>query len=179
MPFGTKIKTEDFEAAALPHLNEIYRTAARLVRSRTEAEDLVQETYMQAWKSFHKFRPGTNCRAWLFKILLHKVSHHRAKWLRLIKRSDELPDVLVYEPPIPENLLDETMLSALEKIPPGYRQAVMLADVEGFSYKETAFILEVPVGTVMSRLSRGRKLLRIELAGVAAEYGIKNGKGGK
>jgi len=181
MPFDKKINAEDFEAAAMPHLNELYRTAVRLVANRTEAEDLVQETYMQAWKSFHKFRLGTNCRAWMFKILLNKVKHQRTKWLRLVRRSEELPAVLTYEPPIPEHLSDETMLTALEKIPLCYREAVLLADVEEFSYKEVGFILKVPVGTVMSRLSRGRKLLRAELAGVAEGYGIKNmreGNGG-
>ena len=172
MLFGEKNKTEDFEAAALPHVHDLYRTAARLVASRPQAEDLVQETYLQAWKSFHKFTIGTNCRAWLFKILLNKVSHHRSGWLKLVKRSDELPEDLIYEPSVPEHLCDEEVLAALEKIPLCYREAVLLADVQEFSYKEVAFILKVPVGTVMSRLSRGRKLLRAELGGVAAEYGI-------
>ena len=172
MLFGERNKTEDFEAAALPHLNDLYRTAARLVSSRAEAEDLVQETYLQAWKSFHKFTIGTNCRAWMFKILLNKVKHHRSKWLGLLKRSEELPEMLMYEPPVPEHLRDEEVLLALEKIPLCYREAVLLADVQEFSYKEVAFILKVRVGTVMSRLSRGRKLLRAELGEVAADYGI-------
>lgn len=172
MLFGEKNKTEDFEAAALPHLNDLYRTAARLVASRSLAEDLVQETYLQAWKSFHKFTMGTNCRAWLFKILLNKVNHHRSGWLNLLKRNEELPEALMYESPVPEHLRDEEVLAALEKIPQCYREAVLLADVQEFSYKETAFILKVRIGTVMSRLSRGRKLLRAELGGVAADYGI-------
>ncbi len=172
MLFGDRNKTEDFEAAALPHLNDLYRTAARLATSRAEAEDLVQETYLQAWKSFHKFTIGTNCRAWMFKILLNKVKHHRSKWLSLLKRSEELPEMLMYEPPVPEHLCDEEVLAALEKIPLCYREAVLLADVQEFSYKEVAFILKVRVGTVMSRLSRGRKLLRAELGEVAADHGI-------
>jgi RNA polymerase sigma-70 factor (ECF subfamily) len=77
---GQKIKLEDFEAAAMPHFDDLYRTAARVIGDRTEAEDLVQETYLQGWKSFHRFEPGTNCRAWLFKILFHVIHHHRRKW---------------------------------------------------------------------------------------------------
>jgi len=172
MPYGKEIKAEDFEAAALPHLKDLYRTAARLTANRTEAEDLVQETYMQAWKSFHKFQIGTNCRAWLFKILLNKIRHQRSKWLTLVWRTRELSDVVVYEHPISENLSDEAVLVALKKIPDCYREVVVLTDVQEFSYKEAAFILKIPVGTVMSRLSRGRKLLRTELGDVAADYGI-------
>lgn len=174
MPFGRKVKAEDFEAAALPHLKDLYRTAMRLVADRAQAEDLVQETYLQAWKSFHRFQMGTNCRAWLFKILLNKINHHRRKWFRLIKETEEGLEGLTYEPPVPEHLHDEDILQALERLPAHYREAVLLADVQEFSYKEVAFILKIRVGTVMSRLSRGRKLLRVELAGVAESYGIKN-----
>ena len=80
---GQKIKLEDFEAAAMPHFDDLYRTAVRVIGDRTEAEDLVQETYLQGWKSFHRFEPGTNCRAWLFKILFHVIHHHRRKWFSL------------------------------------------------------------------------------------------------
>ncbi len=173
------VRVEDFESAALPHLNELFRTAARLVGGNcTEAEDLIQETYMQAWKSFHRFELGTNCRAWLFRILFNKANHHR-KWLFWRKTHDReanLAEALRYEPPISEQLGDEEVLLALERLPRHYREVVLLADVEEFSYKETAQILCVPIGTVMSRLSRGRKLLSVELAGVAQSYGIKNAK---
>ena len=172
------MKIEDFEEAALPHLNELYRTALRLVADRDRAADLVQETYLQAWKSFYRFRMGTNCRAWLFKILLNKVSHHRRHWFRRAKEDEDALKSLTYEPPIPEHLRDEEVLSALAKIPEHYREAIILVDVKEFSYKETGFILKIPVGTVMSRLSRGRKLLRGELVEVAASYGINNTKDG-
>jgi len=162
-----KVTAKDFELAALPHLNNIFHTAVRLTSNRTEAEDLVQEVYLQAWKSFHSFEPGTNCRAWLFKILSHKVKHYYRTKLKFkfVDESEKLLDVMVYTPPVPEHLSDEEVLASLEKIPLCYRQAVLLADVEEFSYKEMADILNVPVGTIMSRLSRGRKLLRIGLTG--------------
>ena len=82
MIFGRSAPMEEFESAALPHMNDLYRTAARVIGNRSEAEDLVQETYLQAWKSFHRFEPGTNCRAWLFKILFHLIQHQRRKWYK-------------------------------------------------------------------------------------------------
>jgi RNA polymerase sigma-70 factor (ECF subfamily) len=175
--FRRAAKAEDFESIALPYLNDLFRTALRVTGDRAEAEDLVQEAFLQAWKSFHRFEPGTNCRAWLFKILFHVIQHHRRKWfnLRLIKEGEEiLETTLAYEPPIPEQISDEEVLMALEKMPQAYRDVVLLADVEEFSYKEIAETLNVPVGTVMSRLSRGRRLLRAELGELARQYGIKN-----
>lgn len=175
--FSRKAPTEEFESAALPHMNDLYRTAARVIGNRSEAEDLVQETYFQAWKSFHRFEPGTNCRAWLFKILFHLIQHQRRKWYnsKLVQESDDmlLQDTVAYEPPLPQHLSDEDVLAALEKVPVPYREAVVLADVQEFSYKEVAATLGVPVGTVMSRLSRGRKLLRAELSEFALSYGIR------
>ncbi len=160
MIFGRSASVEEFESAALPHMNDLYRTAARVIGNRSEAEDLVQESYLQAWKSFHRFEPGTNCRAWLFKIMFHVIQHHRRKWYnsKLIQESDEhqLQDTIAYEPPVPQQLSDEDVLTALEKIPVQYKEVVLLADVQEFSYKEVAATLGVPVGTVMSRLSRGR-----------------------
>ncbi|MBA3716526.1 MAG: sigma-70 family RNA polymerase sigma factor [Pyrinomonadaceae bacterium] len=172
------VRVEDFEAAALPHLNQLFRTAARLVGNRTEAEDLLQETYLQAWKSFHRFELGTNCRAWLFRILHNKANHQRRRlwWKKCHDSEAELESSLEYQPPINEQLGDEEVLLALERLPRHYREAVLLADVEDFSYKEIAAIHRVPIGTVMSRLSRGRKLLRAELADVAESYGFKNEK---
>jgi RNA polymerase sigma-70 factor (ECF subfamily) len=175
--FGRSASKEEFESVALPHLNDLYRTAARVIGNRTEAEDLVQEAYLQAWKSFHRFEPGTNCRAWLFKILFHVIQHHRRKWYnsKLVQENDDmlLQDTVPYEPPAPQHLSDEDVLAALERIPVQYREAVVLTDVQEFSYKEVAATLGVPVGTVMSRLSRGRKLLRAELSGIAGSYGIR------
>ena len=177
---ASEIDVNEFEAAALPHLNDLFRTALRVVGNRTEAEDAVQETYLQAWKSFHRFEVGTNCRAWLFKIMFNVIHHHRRKLFkfRLVDDAEEtLENTLVYEPPIPQHLTDEDVLAALESIPRQYREAVLLADVEGFSYKEVAETLGVPVGTVMSRLSRGRGLLRQHLAGFAESFGIDRAAG--
>lgn len=170
---GNKAKTEDFEAAALPHVNDLFRAAVRLAATRTEAEDLVQEVYLQAWKSFHRFEMGTNCRAWLFKILMNKNMKRSRKWFASVRESSETIDDISYVPPVSEQLSDEEVLLGLQKIPSCYREAILLTDVEGFSYKETAVILNVPIGTVMSRLNRGRKILRVELAEVAQSYGIK------
>jgi RNA polymerase sigma-70 factor, ECF subfamily len=172
------ISHEDaFEAATMPHLNSLFRTAWRIVGDKEEAEDLVQETFLQAWKSFHRFETGTNCRAWLFKILFHVINHHRRKWFKFtwVTDSEEmLENTLIYEPPVSQNLSDEDVLASLEKVPSQYREVVLLADVQEFSYKEIAEILNAPVGTVMSRLSRGRKILRQELADFASGYGISN-----
>jgi len=179
--FGQKTeKIADFEAAALPHLDDLFRTALRLTGDQTEAEDLVQEAYLQAWKSFHRFELGTNCRAWLFKILFHVTHHYRRKIFnfKTVKESEEvLEETVAYEPPVPEELSDEEVLAAFQKLPQPYREVVLLADVQEFSYKEVADTLHIPVGTVMSRLSRGRKLLRAELAGYAAGYGIRQAEG--
>jgi len=157
---------ERFEAEALPHFDDLYRTAVRVIGDRQTAEDLVQETYLEGWKSFHRFDPRTNCRAWLFKILFHVIHHHRRKWFRFKFTGEEesmLEQTLVYEPPIPEHITDEDMLAALDKVPQNYRDVLLLADVQEFSYKEVADTLNIPVGTVMSRLSRGRAVLRTQL----------------
>ncbi len=160
----------------MPHLADLYRTASFLLRDLHEAEDLIQETYLEAWKSFHRFELGTNCRAWLFKIMFHRLHHLRR---RLVKTSrvitidtPERQAELVAEPVVPQEILDEDVLKALEKVAVEFREVVLLADVEEFSYKEIAETLKIPLGTVMSRLSRGRKLLRQELAEVARSYGI-------
>jgi RNA polymerase sigma-70 factor, ECF subfamily len=165
--FGKKVESAEFEAVALPHLNDLYRTAVHLVRNRTEAHDLVQEAYLHAWKAFYRFQPGTNCRAWLFKILLNEVRHYRRSWFntkRVSEGDESFEQTLTYEPPIPEEIQDEDLLAALDDIPRDFREVVLLADVQEFSYKEIAELLAIPVGTVMSRLSRGRKQLRARLS---------------
>ncbi|HEY2382844.1 MAG TPA: sigma-70 family RNA polymerase sigma factor [Terriglobia bacterium] len=172
MLFRKNAQAGEFEAAAVPHLNDLYRTAVHLVRDRGEAQDLVQNVYLQAWKSFHRFEPGTNCRAWLFKILFNEVRHYRRRWFRnRVVPEGEQPfeETLAYEPSIPEEVRDEDILQALDAMPPEYREVVLLADVHEFAYKEIAETLNIPVGTVMSRLSRGRKQLRLSLAGYARE----------
>ena len=155
----------DFDREALPHMDDLYRTAASMLRNRTEAEDAVQETYLQAWKSFHRFTPGTNCRAWLFRILFHVVAHQRRKWYSrfVATERDELEQTTVYSAPLPEKLTDEDILSAVRKVPHHYAEVLLLADVHEFSYREIQETLSIPIGTVMSRLSRGRQLLRAQL----------------
>jgi RNA polymerase sigma-70 factor (ECF subfamily) len=175
MFFSRPNRSGDFEAAAIPHLNDIYRTAARVLGNTTGADDVVQDVYLQAWKSFGQFELGTNCRAWLFKILFNTLHHYRRKWLnsRLVKESEEILDLTTAPgPPIPEKITDQQMLAALDEVPPDFRSVVLLIDVEEFSYKEAAGILDVPIGTVMSRLSRGRRVLREKLSDLAQSYGI-------
>jgi RNA polymerase sigma-70 factor (ECF subfamily) len=164
-----------FDSEAMPHLRDLFSTALRMTGDRTRAEDAVQETYLQAWKSFDRFEPGTNCKAWLFKVLFHCVHHERRKWFRfpVLKNGDEFLQASLAAPElVASELRDEQILAALGKIPPDYRAVVLVVDVEEFSYKEASGILGIPIGTVMSRLSRGRKLLRQQLTGVAASYGI-------
>lgn len=168
---------ERFDREAMPHRNDLYRTAVRLMGDRARAEDVVQEVYLQAWKSFHRFEAGTNCRAWLFKILFHCANHQRRKWFRfpLLKEAQDFREShLAYAPPVPEHLSDQDILAALDRIPAEFRAVVLLVDVEEFAYKDAAEIVGSPIGTVMSRLSRGRRLLREQLAGVAQSYGIGN-----
>jgi RNA polymerase sigma-70 factor (ECF subfamily) len=174
--FGKKVQTEEFEAAALPHLAELYRSAVHMVRDRSDAQDLVQNVYLLAWKAFHRFETGTNCRAWLFKILFNEIRHYRRTSLTKKPGSESelrFQETLASEPSIPEELRDEDILQALDAIPQEYREVVLLADVHEFAYKEIAETLNIPVGTVMSRLSRGRKQLRVLLAEHAKTVGIE------
>src|ERR1044071_3492091 len=175
MLFSKRPRTDEFEAAAMPHMSDIYRTAARVLGNGTGADDVVQDVYLQAWKSFDQFEIGTNCRAWLFKILFNTLHHYRRKWLniRMVKQSGQiLEQVVAGDLPLPEHITDGEILAGLAKVPQDFRAVVLLIDVEEFSYKEAAGILSVPIGTVMSRLSRGRKLLREKLVDLAQAYGI-------
>ncbi len=167
---------EAFEAEALPHFDDLYRTAVRVIGDRAEAEDLVQEAYLQAWKSFHRFELGTNCRAWLFKILFHVIHHHRRKWFNFkwVEDGEEhLKQSLAYEPPVPEEITDEDLLAALNQVPEAFREVILLVDVQEFSYKEISEILKIPIGTVMSRLSRGRQALRNHLTSFPDHIGFQ------
>src|SRR6266849_4872180 len=164
-----------FEAEAMPHAASLFRVALWLTRNRTEAEDLLQETLTEALGSFHRFAQGTNCRAWLVSIMYHRQSKRRraATRLQLISNAEEnIAESIAFEPPAPQNLADEEVLSALEQLPRSFQEVVILADIEELSYKEIAFATDVPVGTVMSRISRGRKLLRAKLASYATAHGF-------
>ena len=174
-PIEFRTTRDRFECEAMPHLNDLLRTACRMAGNRERAEDVVQEVYLQAWKSFNRFEPGTNCRAWLFKILFHCVNHYRRRWFRfpLLKEQEEFLEANLPAPaPIPDRLTDAAILAALDRIPADFRSVVMLVDVEEFAYKDVAEILAIPLGTVMSRLSRGRRALRDQLTAVAESYGI-------
>jgi len=164
----------EFEAEALPHMNDLFRAAVRLLLDQSKASDAVQETYLIAWKSFDRYQCGTNCRAWLFQILFNVVRHERRKWFKWITGKDEdlAQAQLVAPKPIPESLTDRDILAALDKLPIQFREALLLVDVEEFSYKEASEILKVPIGTIMSRLNRARGLLREQLTDVARSYGL-------
>jgi RNA polymerase sigma-70 factor (ECF subfamily) len=156
-----------FEAEALPHADRLFRLAMWLERNRAEAEDLVQETLVQALRSFHRYTPGTNCRAWLLSILQHVRANRQRKQGRAVVDGDvedRLANVAVFVPPVPDQLTDEDVLMALRQIPQHHQEVILLCDVEEMTYKEIAAALDVPIGTVMSRLHRGRELLRLELA---------------
>src|SRR5581483_5149301 len=160
-----------FEAEALVHLDSLYRTARRLVRSAADAEDLVQDTYLKAFRAADQFRPGTNLRAWLFTILHNSARNRvRDRARDLVTIDSEAVDSAGDAPPggepadTPESLLlagtlAPALQAAVDALPDQFRQAVWLRDVEEFSYAEIADMLSIPVGTVMSRISRGRRLL--------------------
>jgi RNA polymerase sigma-70 factor, ECF subfamily len=159
---------EQFEQEVLPHVDRLFRLAMWFERNRADAEDVVQDTMMQALKSFHRYQPGTNCRAWLVTILQRIVSSRRRSRGRSILVSDpddRLAEATPFIPPVPEHLTDEDLLLALGRLPLAFQEVILLCDVEGLTYQETAEALAIPVGTVMSRLHRGRTQLRGDLAG--------------
>ncbi len=175
-----------FEAEALPLLNGMYSAAYRLTRNAADAEDLVQETFLRAYRGFNQFQEGTNLKAWLYRILMNTfINSYRKKQRepRTIS-DDEVEDWYLYsrmtdeglepsaETSVIESLPDEDVQEALQSLPEQFRVAVLLADVEGFSYKEIADITQVPIGTVMSRLHRGRRALEKRLWDVVRERGL-------
>lgn len=185
-------RRNEFETVALPHMNALYGAAYRLTRNPRDAEDLVQDTVLRAYRFWDSFQKDSNCKAWLFRILTNTFINTYQK----NKRSREVLSAAVAEQEVndgvlvhemsnnqrdPEGLLLERALSddvvqALETLPSDFRVAVVLCDVEGFSYKEIAEIMECPVGTVMSRLYRGRRLLKAALHDFAVEQGIIKGE---
>ena len=164
----------DFEAEAVPHLNDLFRAAVRLLLDQARAGDVVQEAYLVAWQTFDRYQRGTNCRAWLFGILFNVIRHEkrkRLKWLTGI--NENLAEIQLVAPqPLPDHLTDGEILAALDRLPVQLRAVLLLVDVEEFTYQEASEILRVPLGTVMSRLSRARTLLRVQLAHVARAYGV-------
>ena len=169
-------KDEVFKEEAMVHFDEIYRVAYRMTRKKEEAEELVQDTFMQAWQSFEKYEPGTNCRAWLYQILFNKNSSFKRKRFAQIKHIQDVDEFVfdnaVASASISEHLTDDTVIGALDELPDYYRSVILLADVYDFKYKEVSEILQIPIGTVMSRLNRARTELRKTLGGFAAENGI-------
>ena len=159
-------RDEAFEAEALPHLRSLYGTAYRMTRNAADAEDLVQETFLRAYRAFDGFTPGTNIRAWLYTIL-HRARTDAFRKAGRSPRTVELEGEGPAVPPPQDALASggEELQRALDALPDVFREAVVLRDVEDFSYDEIARILEVPIGTVMSRIHRGRAQLRKILGG--------------
>lgn len=164
----------DFDATVLPHLEGLFRLTMWLVRDRAEAEDLVQETFAQALRSFHRFQPGTNARAWLVTIMRNlRANRYRARRRApQVAGGDEALEFIAAIETTPQHVTEAEVLRALSALPEGYQEVVLLCDVEDLSYREIAGVLEIPIGTVMSRLHRARRLLRASLAGYAADRGI-------
>jgi RNA polymerase sigma-70 factor (ECF subfamily) len=177
-----------FAELAMEHMGSLYSAALRMTRNPSDAEDLVQETYLKAYRAFGSFKEGTNLKAWLYRILTNTfINSYRARKRRPEQTDiDDVEDLYLYrrlggleaasvgrsaEEEVLEHFTESDVKEAVEALPEQFRLAVLLADVEGFSYKEIADILDIPIGTVMSRLHRGRKALQKTLH----EFGMERG----
>jgi len=179
----------NFERDAMQYAGQLFSAALRMTRNRADAEDVVQETYLKAYRAYDSFQEGTNLKAWLYRILTNTYINRYRKKIRRPTEVDleEVQDLYLYrrigsadspdsarsaEDEVLESLVDTDIKSAVESLPEHFRLPVLLADVEGFSYKEIADIMEIPIGTVMSRLHRGRKALQKSLWEYAQEHRI-------
>ena len=190
-PAPQELSQEDrdrlFAEQAIPLIDQLFGAALGMTRNRADAEDLVQETFMKAYTKFHQYQQGTNIKAWLYRILTNTYITHYRKAQRSPKRSggEEVEDwqlaaaashdekgLVSAEAEALDNIPSSELRTALESLSEDQRVVVLLSAVEGFAYKEIADMLDIPIGTVMSRLHRGRKNLREGLSALAAEYGI-------
>lgn len=182
---------EDFTHDAMQHAPQLFSTAMRMTRNRSDAEDLVQETFIKAWRSFTTYQQGTNLRAWLFRIMTNTyINKYNAQQRKPAETElDDVEELFLYkrlgavdqsqlsqsaEDQMLSLFTDDEVKKALEELPDQFRIPVLMSDVEGFSYKEIAEILEIPLGTVMSRLHRGRKSMQKMLYEYAKERGLIN-----
>jgi RNA polymerase sigma-70 factor (ECF subfamily) len=178
-----------FTEVAMEHMPGLYSAALRMTRNAADAEDLVQETYLKAYRAYASFQEGTNLRAWLYRILTNTFinSYRAAKRRPEVTDVEDVEDLYLYkrmsapggiragrsaEDEALDTFTDDVVKTALEELPEAFRMAVLLADVEGFSYKEISEITDVPIGTVMSRIHRGRRALQKTLFDTAAARGL-------
>lgn len=178
-------RRRQFEVEAIPHMDALLRTALRMTKNTSDADDLVQEAMVKAYRSWDKFELGSNCRAWLFKIMTNLfINEYRSKSRTPVSLSvDDIDDSFLYgqlsmagsqrtpEEEMFNRILDDDVKNAIAELPEDYRLVVVLSFVEGFSYQEIADIVDLQLGTVKSRLHRGRKLLQKKLY----DYAVKNG----
>ena len=177
----------NFERDAMEYASQLYSAALRMTRNPADAEDVVQETYLKAYRAYDTFKEGTNLKAWLYRILTNTYINRYRKQQRRPSEVElgELQDLYLFkrlgetsgaerstEEAVLDSMVDTDIKAALESLPERFRMPVLLADVEGFSYKEIAEIIDVPIGTVMSRLHRGRKALQKKLWSLAEERGL-------
>jgi RNA polymerase sigma-70 factor (ECF subfamily) len=177
-----------FAEEAMPLMDQLYSAALRMTRNPADAEDLVQETYLKAYRGYERFQAGTNLKAWMYRILTNSyINRYRAKQRRPDETDiSDVEDMYLYrrlggeqsdvgtsaEEAFLNSVTDSTVKAAIEALPENFRIAVLLADVEGFAYKEIAEILDIPIGTVMSRIHRGRKALEKQLHEFAGERNL-------